>query len=330
MNELENQIKTRKFSQSYLFFGEEPFLKNLYKERLKKAMLDETAEMMNFNYYEEKFLSVSSIIDTAETLPFLSEKRLVMVKNSGLFYTGRKDDSEKMSDYLKKVPQTSCILFLEEQVDKRGKLYKTIAKYGYAVEFKMLSEKELIFWITKQFQNNKISIESQIASYLIYTVGGNMNDLSQEIKKLCDYKGQNENITAMDIDCVCIKSLEAKIFDLVAAIGNQKLEKAIEIYSNLLFMKQSPIMILVMIIRQFRFILQCQCLLKEGLELSFIAQKLGQRDFVIKQWVNQSKNFSFEKLQKALEDCLKTDIQIKTGKMNSEMAVELLIIKYSQ
>lgn len=330
MKKLETQIKAKNFSRSYLFFGNESFLKNLYKEKLKKAMIEETAEAMNFNYYEDKKVSVSSIIDTAETLPFLSEKRLIIVKNSSLFYSGRKEDSEKMAVYLEKVPQTSCILFIEEEVDKRGKLYKAITKYGYPVEFKALSEKELISWITKGFQKNNISIEAKAASYLVYTVGGDMNSLIQEIRKLCDYKGQNGSITIADIDSICIKSFEAKVFDLVAAIGNQKLEKAIEIYSNLLLFKQSPIMILAMIIRQFRLILQCQSFLKENLELSFIAQRLEQRDFIVKQCLNQSKNFSFEKLKQALEDCLETDIQIKTGKMNGELAVELLIVKYSQ
>jgi len=93
--------------------------------------------------------------------------------------------------------------------------------------------------------------------------------------------------------------------------------------------KETPIKILVMIIRQFRLLFQTKILAESGAGADLIAQRLSQRSFVIKGLIQQSKNFSRQSLRAALEDCLETDLAIKTGKLSPEMAVELIIIKYS-
>ena len=95
-------------------------------------------------------------------------------------------------------------------------------------------------------------------------------------------------------------------------------------------MKESPLMVLSMIIRQFRMILQCKMLLEQGKLQNQIAQKMELRDFMVKQYIQQSKYFNAKQLREALEFCLQTDINIKTGKWESELAIELLILQYSK
>ena len=129
---------------------------------------------MNMDIFEGNKQAISTILDSTETLPFLSDKRFVIVKESGLFQAGRKNDSEKMADYLQKIPDTTCILFLETEVDKRGKMYKAVVKNGYVAEMNGLSEKELLYWITRECKKNKFEIETKVASYLLHIVGGEM------------------------------------------------------------------------------------------------------------------------------------------------------------
>lgn len=330
MKELKNDLKNQIFRACYLFFGKETFLKKKYETAMKQALIEENSALMNFDCFDDRKISVQRILDSLETMPFLAEKRLVVVKDSGLFQTGRKEDSEKMAEYLSKIPESSCLLFLEEEIDKRGKLYKSVVKYGHAVEFKTPDEKILIIWIKKELKKKKIRIESSAASYLIHTTGGHMEAISGEMEKLSTYLEEGEEASRELIDQLCIKALEVKIFDLVAAIGNQETDVALEIYHNMILTKESPIMILAMIIRQFRLLFQSKYLLEKGEETGGIAQKLGQRDFIIRDCIKQSKNFSLETLKKAMDHCLETDICIKTGKMNGELAVELLILSYGE
>lgn len=329
MKEIKESIKNKIFKSCYVFYGPEVFLKRNYEEQLKKAVLGSLDDMMNLEIFDDKKIMPDTIINASETFPFLAEKRLIIVRDSGLFHTGRKNESEKMSDYISKIPETACIVFIEDEVDKRGKLYKSVSKNGHAVEFKTPPESDIIKWIMTGFKKNKVVISNDTAAYLLRTVGSSMENALGEIEKLTAYKNGEGEITKSDIDSVCIKSFETKIFDLVAAIGNKKAETALEIYRNMLMMKESPIMILAMITRQFRIIFQCSELLKSGENNAGIAARLGQREFVVRECVKQSKNFSGNILMKAIEYCLETDINIKTGKMNGDLAVEVLIIKYS-
>ena len=330
MKELEKQLKQNNISSCYLFYGTEQYLKTQYTNLLKKKVLEVSAEAMNLDIFQGNKQAVSTILDSADTLPFLSERRLVIVKESELFQTGRKNDTEKMADYIKIIPNTTCILFIENEVDKRGKLYKAISKYGYIVEMNGLSAKDLLYWIVRECKRNKFQIETKIASYLLYVVGGEMIQLEKEIKKLGAFLPENAQATSQDIDIICTKSLETKIFDLLNAMVNGKAKQAITIYHNLLLMKESPLMVLSMIIRQFRMILQCKILLEQKKMQNQIAQKMGLRDFMVKQYIQQSKYFSIEVLKEALEFCLQTDINVKTGKWDSDLAIELLLLQYSK
>lgn len=328
MKELKKQLQQKITLPCYLFYGTETYLKARYTELLKKVLLEPSAETMNMDIFEGNKQAISTILDSTETLPFLSDKRFVIVKESGLFQAGRKNDSEKMADYLKKIPDTTCILFLETEVDKRGKIYKAVVKNGYVAEMNGLSEKELLYWITRECKKNKFEIETKVASYLLHIVGAEMVQLEAEIKKLSGFLPENAQATTYDIDIICTKSLETKIFDLVNAVANGKPKEAITIYRNLLLMKESPLMVLAMIIRQFRMILQCKILSEQGEPQ--IAKKIGLRDFMVREYLKQAKYFSVEELKQSLEYCLQTDVTIKTGKQNSELAIELLILRYGK
>lgn len=162
---------------------------------------------------------------------------------------------------------------------------------------------------------------------MLRAIGTNMEALMNEIQKLIAYKYEQNNITKEDIDLICTKSLEAKIFDMLDAMCNKDVNKALEIYNNMIILKEAPIKILVMIIRQFRLLIQTKYLLMQGYNSKDIADRLNQRLFIVNGLINQCKNFSYQSLIQAFEQCLETDLAIKTG--ISQTAIELLIIKYS-
>lgn len=330
MKELKKQWKNGEFGRCYLFFGAETYLLKDYETALEKALLPEGTEMMNHDIFEEKRATAAAIMDAAETFPFLNEKRLVTVKNSEFFQKGgRKEEGEKLKEFLADIPESTCLLFIEEKVEKTSALYKAVVKHGQAVEFKKLTEKDLGTWIKKLCKDNQKQMSESVLGLFLQTVDHDMENMEGELLKLIAYKGEESEIKAEDIRAVCTVSLEARVFDLVKAVAEKRPEKAVQIYRTLLSMKESPYMVLSLITRQFRFILETKLLSESGMTNETIAAKLEIRDFAVKEYLRQSKRFSARVWKDAMKDCLETDLNIKSGKAAEETAVELLIVKYA-
>ena len=327
MKELKNDFKTNNFKAVYLLYGEESYMLRHYSKLFTDRLLEDS--MMNRDFFEGKELSVASVMDAANTLPFLSERRLVYVKDSQLLAAGRKDDTEALTKYLPDIPESTIMIFIEQTIDKRNRLYKQIASLGRAVECKIPGEAELIKWLINIFKKKGKEITAQTARILLETVPKGMDAVYAEADKLGDYVGERSLITAEDIQAVCTKSLEARIFDLVADLCSGRTEKALIQYHNMLAAKEQPLMMLAMIARQFRMILQCKASAEKRLSQAEIASSLGLRDFIVRECIKQGQQFSSERLISALADCQDTDIRIKTGLMEAELGVELLIVRYS-
>ena len=330
MKELKKQWKNGEFGSCYLFFGAETYLLKDYETALENALQPEGTEMMNHDIFEEKRATAAAIMDAAETFPFLNEKRLVTVKNSEFFQKGgRKEEGEKLKEFLADIPESPCLLFIEEKVEKTSALYKAVVKHGQAVEFKKLTEKDLGAWIKKLCKDNQKQMSESVLGLFLQTVDHDMENMEGELLKLIAYKGEESEIKAEDIRAVCTVSLEARVFDLVKAVAEKRPEKAVQIYRTLLSMKESPYMVLSLITRQFRFILETKLLSESGMTNETIAAKLEIRDFAVKEYLRQSKRFSARVWKDAMKDCLETDLNIKSGKAAEETAVELLIVKYA-
>ncbi len=328
MRSINDDIKNRNFKRVYLFFGDENYLKKKYADDIKKAVIPAGSETMNLDVFQEKKIEWLKISAACETVPFMNDFRLIIVKDSELFVQGNKENSEKLAEYVKNIPDSLVLIFLEDKVDKRGKLYKSVSANGTSVECKVPSEKEMMTWVGKIAEEKGLKIKSGVISYFIRNINTGMEAAFAEIEKLSAYIGKGV-VSEKDIDDICIKSLEVRIFNMVDAIGNKKTQTALDIYNNMILMKESPLMILAMIARQFRLILQSKYLSEKGVYKADIAKKINQREFVVAQCLAQSKNFKKKVLLQALEDCLECDINIKTGKINDKLGVEMIIIKYS-
>ena len=326
MKELKEDIKKGDFRTLYLFHGNEHYLIKHYEEELRRHLVPEGTEAMNLSVFQGKDITADMVINSAETLPFFNDHRLVIAKDTGFFSPGRKEESDKLANYLDDISDTSVLLFIEPDIDKRSSLYKRAAKTGHIVEFKTPTEKDLMDWIVKFCRKQGKTMSTGTAVTLLRTVANDMDNIVSEMHKLIAYKGEQTEITAGDIALVCNQSLEAKIFDLVGAIGNKDTNRALNVFGSLLQMKESPIMVLSMIARQFRLILQCKHLSGKNMSPDQIAESLSLRTFIIRDCLNQAKNFDMRALKRAYESCLITDVKIKTGQMNDRLAVETLIL----
>ena len=136
MNRIRDDIKKRNFHNLYLLYGDEEYLKRYYRENLKYCILEDSDDM-NFSKFENKGIDLNEVQAIADTLPFFSEYRLIIIQDSGLFKS-----SNDFADYLEHMPDSTIIVFVEKEIDKRNKLYKYINKNGIAAEIKVKDSEE--------------------------------------------------------------------------------------------------------------------------------------------------------------------------------------------
>ena len=316
-----DSIKRGEFKRVYLLYGEERYLVRHYADSLAEIF----GEPDNF----DGPASVESIIMAADTLPFFADKRLVRVRDSKLFTSGRKADSEAMTAYLPQVPDSTVLVFMESEVDRRGRLFKKAAELGGTVECETPSPQMLTAWLGRIFKEKGKSLDQAAAGLLIRYAAHNMNTLAQEAQKLCAYVGRRPEVTVKDIEIICSPTLQTRIFDLISAMGNGQAADALYMYHNMLLMKEQPLMILAMIIRQFRIMMMTKAANDKRISKAQMVKTLALRSFVVDEALKQGSRFSMERLFQALSECQDIDLKVKTGLINAEIGVELLILSYS-
>lgn len=325
MEQLLQDLKQETYKNVYLLCGEEAYLRNQYKKRLRDALVTD-GDTMNYSYYEGKDINPRAVIDMAETLPFFTDRRVLMVENSGFF----KNKCDELADYVASIPESTCFIFVETEIDKRSRFYKEVKKYGRVVEFGTQKEDTLIKWILGILKKENRNITKETLQTFLVKTGSDMQMIKNELDKLVAYTEGRDVITTDDVEQVCITQTTNKIFEMINAIaeGNQK--KALEFYEDLLSLKEPPMRILFLIARQFNQLYQVKLLEKEGLPSSEIAKQAGIVPFAMKKYQAQAKNFTEGELRIAVEECVASEEAVKTGNMNDRLSVELLILKYSK
>ncbi|ONI44346.1 DNA polymerase III subunit delta [Candidatus Epulonipiscium fishelsonii] len=305
----------------YLLYGTEEWIKNKRLNEIKANTLGETPDLMNYTYHEGNRCNIDAIISQCETMPFFSEYKLIVIKNSNLFKSGRKEDTEKLSEWLKNIPSYVVMVFAEYEIDKRNKLFKAINKEGTVESCDYPNTEEIYKLLT-----SKASLKKEVFYYFINNMPKNILYILNEYEKLISYC-DGRIITKKDIDILCNFDAEQQVFELIKYMGTKQTTKCIKIYTALIEAKEYPIKILILIARQYRLMLQTKYLVRSNIPAIKIATELNIPLFVAKELVNQAEEKTFDKIQEILKYCLETDEQIKTGKMEPVKSVELLIMK---
>ena len=336
MDLLKQQIADKQIGSLYLFYGNEAYLIDTYRSRLKKSLLTPEDELMNLDELDKP--SAQTIMACAETFPLMVDKRLVIVQDSGLFALKSKDDSddqpeeggdvEALANFFENVPDTTVLVFIESSVDKRSRTYKALAKNGLAVEFKTLDNDDLAKWIIIEARRRGLRIDRPTAAYFIGAVGTDMSQLQTEMNKLFSYKEGTGIIVHDDIDHIITPALETDIFHMLNAIGSHRAKDAYRIYRNMIITGESEHMIFAMTRRQIDQLYKTAVYQREGYRGEKIAEAMKLRDFQVRRNLQQASQFPFAKLKEAMDETLRFDVGIKSGTITPGRAIELLIAKY--
>lgn len=316
-------IKEGKFSPVYLLYGQEDYLRLLYRDKLREAILP-PEDTMNYSYFEGKDIDLGEVESIADTVPFFSEQRLILIENSGLF-----KKQNDFADYLKTMPDTTKIIFVEAEVDKRNKLFKAVKKLGTVAELNGLPEKDLKVWAAAYLKKNGKNITEQNLLYFFQKVGVDMKSLENEMDKLIAYSMDETIITREMLDEVCVEQTEGKIFQMIDAIGMKDQDRALRLYYDLLEVREKPMSILFLIIRHFTILNQLKDLSRLGLAAGEVASKVGIPPFTVRKYQSQVKNFKGKEIIRNIERCAQVEQEIKTGLLLDQIGVELLIVEFS-
>ncbi len=324
MKPIDNDIKMGQLKNVYLLYGTEDYLKRQYRDKLKHALV-EPDDTMNFSAYEGKDINPKELIDLSETLPFFKEKRMILVENSGFF----KNSCDDLAEYMSQVPESTCFVFVEEEVDKRSKLFKAASRAGSAVEFETPKEDMLIRWILGRIQREGKKITQSVMQLFLSKTGSDMENIDKELEKLICYTLDKTEISAADVEAICTGQTENKIFEMIDAISAKNQKKALDLYYDLLALKEAPMRILFLIARQFQNLLLIKSMSAKGYPAVSIAKTAGMPSFAVQKNLRQAGAFKINQLKEAIEDCGQAEEDVKTGRMADQLAVELLIVKYS-
>lgn len=321
MLQLESEIKSNQFSRFHLIYGEERYMVRYYKNTLI-GKLSQPEDEMNRTFFRDQDIEASQIAEAAQVLPFFAEQRLLVVENSKFF-----TKSNDMTDYLESFPDTTYLIFVEREVDKRSRLFKWFHKNGCVTECVPQQEKMLKQWVTGYLKKVGKAISVAQIEQLMERVGTDMELLSNELDKLIGYVGERTVIEKEDIQAISSGLTVSKIFDMIDAVAGKEKEKALSLYDDLLANKESPMSILYMFSRHINILLQIKECLNLGLNRNELAKKCGIPPFTVAKYSKQASMLKRKDLLKMLENRLEYEERFKTGKISEQLSVELFLIQ---
>ena len=307
----------------YLLMGEEDLLLEERLAQILDSLLPPQEREWNLDVLYADETPVQEIINRVDTLPFFGGRRVVLVKRLEALSA---QEQERLAGYLEGGEPPSTLIMVAGTLDKRRRLYLVAKRAGEVVEFPRLTPRTLLPYVKRRVEREGKQISDAVAMTLITLVGNSLRDLVSEIGKLVAYVGERRVITAKDIQEVCTRGHEVTIFQLVDAIGDRKLDRALGLLREVLQGEEPPLLILYMIARQFRLILQARILLDRGLPATRLPAELGVPPFLSQRLAAQARRFSLREVQGAFNRLLQADMAIKSGAQLPDLAVELAVV----
>lgn len=327
MNNIKKDIAAHSFKRVYLLCGTETYLINKCRDMLKEAVLgtgsnESPDSNMNFSYYDgNKGFDIREMIESLNSFPFFADYRLVIAEDTGLFGAS----GAELADVVEQIPDTTVLVIVDQSPDKRTKLYKAIQKTGYICEFKAPDAIEAAAIIGKHFAGLNKRISTATLSYFISYVGGDLLNLVNEADKLSDYTGSRDVITEADINEICIMQVEEKIFEIADNLINHNKKEAMKIYFDLIALKNQPLGILRILMKQYDQLLQVRSGIDAGHPDAKIASDCKLAPWLVKRNRAKLRNFTRRQILAALVQCVNTEEAIKTGNISESAGIEILL-----
>ncbi|KJS22963.1 MAG: hypothetical protein VR72_03485 [Clostridiaceae bacterium BRH_c20a] len=316
----------------YLFYGTEKLLMDSYLGKLKAKLLPPELEAFNFDKIDGEKVSIHRIVDLANTMPVMAEKRVVVVDNAVYFTATTKNSENKFDEgpllqYLANANTACCLVFrIIGKADKRKKIFKAVEEKGQTVEFAGLTGENLERWVEAFLKDKGKTIERAAFNYIALLAGEGLETMQNELEKLSLYCQDSPVITLPMVQEIVTRNSEINVFNLIDSIAERKGGKALELLQMSLVMGEAPMKLLGLLVRQYRLILAAKDMISQGFSEKQIREKLSIQPFVLNKVLSQGRNFPVEQLVKALEKLLETEVLLKSSGGDPSELMENLVI----
>lgn len=330
-------LKSSDILNCYLFEGEEEYTKESALRALRSSVLKNDLTGLNATVLTDP--DADALIACAETLPMMADRRFVLVKESSLLQGAKSQDGEektasksgsgdRITDYVADLPGTVCIVFyIKGKANATRKLYKQIARLGGLVSFEPLDQTMMIKWIAKELKGYGKQIDRRTAEQLMFAVGQDMHRLANELAKLAAYAGDHEAVTMEDIDAICTKSTEYRVFDLSDAMVKGNAAAASRLMADMLREGEQRLMLLSLLQRQYRQLLFMRILSGDRLTPEAMSKQLSLSPFVVRKLQPLAQNYSTDELQWAMNMLTDTEFFVKSGQIPEEGSLEQAVYR---
>lgn len=314
-------------------YGEVPELVEKKSNEIVESYLNEKKDDFNYVKYNLYDTSFNQIIEEALTMPFISEKKAIVVKNAFIF-TGEKvskdiqPNNEQVNEFLEKYDGENFIIFevYQNKLDERKKITKTLKKTSKLAKVEQMSEQEIKKWIKNKLHENFKDIKQDALDLFIELTGINFNIVSQELEKIILFLGERPTINKKDVEEIINRSLEQNVFLLTEYIQKGEKYKAIQLIKDLIVMKEEPIKLLALITSNYRLYYQCKILSRKGYSGQQIAKTINVHPYRVKLALNQVKHYQLTHLLNIIDQCAETDYKLKSSYMDKQLILELFIL----
>ncbi|MBU5483539.1 DNA polymerase III subunit delta [Clostridium sp. MSJ-11] len=334
LSQFEDKIKKGTIDNCYVFCGlDEEAIKDKIRVLERKILAENFVDLNFVKFDGDNLVNLDSVINACETLPFMSEKKIVLIYRAN--FLGEKEDGNKKSlynelnSYLKNIPPTCTLIIYYIFKDKREKpSRKILSLEGKATVVKSdkIYGRELESKVKNIFQSKGKDIGNVELKLFCSLLSGDMGIIENEVEKLCCY-AIDRDITKEDIYLLLNKKEDDDIFDLVDLIGDKKVKEAINSLNELMHKGDKANEILFMIERQFKLLYRIKYSLERMMSRDQICSEIKLPPFICEKLINQSKKFTISKLVGALDICLKWEKNLKSSSLDRKTQMELLLIE---
>lgn len=322
----------------YLIHGEDEFLRSCRLAAIKRQAGPAELVSLNTTELDGTHLSVSALHDAADTLPFLAERRLVIVH--GLPKASGRAKAEETAlaaqlapllDYLGHEPPTTDLIIVEGQTLPSDhpllRRLQALVKDGSAhVSLcRPPAPRDLAAWIQSHAKGKGAAIAPAAAQALADAIGPDLRLIDVELDKLIAYVGTGKRIAQRDVETMVPYAQAASVFKLLDAIAERREAEAFRLLCRLREAGAAGPYLLTMIGRQLRILLQVAELQAEGKPVPQIAERLHLREFVVQTASRQAFALSAAQLLAVLDLTLAADVAIKSGQQDEDTALALLV-----
>lgn len=331
----------------YILHGEDELSRTEQLYQLRAKMGDSQFADLNTAKFDAK-VSLGEIKHACDAVPFLADKRLIIVEGMLARFDPRRakgedagedapeesntDLAKQLKEYLTHLPESARLVFVESKsLAKNNPILKQAEgdKGAFVKEYSAPDVKNLPRWIQTRVKSKNAEIDPGAVSELAAHIGNDLRLLDNEIEKLITYRG-NAPIRAEDVRMLVASVSEANIFDLVDAIGRRETNKALKLLHAHINQNAAPQYLLTMIVRQFRLLLQMRDLAARGVPLAAAREQLHMHPFVAEKTWNQALNFSLPQLETIYQRLLDTDLAMKTSRSELVVALDVLIVELTR